>query len=243
MSFPVFRVEWRVALRRRRLLAFNVGIPLLLVAPLALGGAPAYHASAAYAVLFVLFGTFGSAIPLLREADGGPLRRVVLSGFPEPRFVVERVLAGTALDFLQLLPAMAVVLGAGRAGATVWMAAAPAILLALLTANVLGIWIAAVAASVAEGALLAAVVALFLLHGSGVFRTPTPGGVGERIEAILPFRPLHEVFLAGSGGIGPGGAAEILLGMLPAAAAPILFLMASTGLSGRLLERISATVQ
>ena len=239
MSLDVFAVEWRIALRRRRLMAFNVATPVLLVAPLALGGAPAYHASATYAVLFVLFGTFGSTIPLLREADGGPLRRIILSGFPEPRFVVERMMAGTALDLLQLLPAMALVLGAGRAGVTVWTAVVPALFLALLTANLVGLWVAAFAASMAEGALLAAVLSLFLLHGSGVFRTPAPGSLGARIEMILPYRPLHEVFLAGAQGVAPPGGWD----MLPAAAVLVFFLLASTALSSALLERISAALR
>ncbi|MSR22808.1 MAG: ABC transporter permease [Gemmatimonadetes bacterium] len=240
VSLPIWRIEWRIAIRRRRLLAFNVGIPLLLVVPLSFGGAPAYHASSAYTMLFVLFGTFGSAIPLLREGDGGPLRRILLTGFPEPAFVTERVLAGSALDLLQLFPAMALVLGAGRAGTDVWVAAIPALILAFVAANLVGLWVAALARSIAEGALLAAVVSLFLLHGSGVFRTPAPDSWGAILESVLPYRALHETFLAGTGGLTE---APMPAGLLVPAVTTALLFAVTVGCSSKLLERISDPIR
>ena len=148
----MWRLEWRLALRRRRLLLLNTAIPLLLVLPLAAGRAPAYHASAAYAVLFVLFGTFGSAIPLLRDGEDGPLRRVILRGIPERVLLAERILAGAVLDTLEILPALLVVSWLGGAGGPALATLLASVPPALLAANLVGCWVAALARSIAEGA-------------------------------------------------------------------------------------------
>lgn len=235
MTAAIWRLEWRIALRRRRLFFLNCGIPLLLVAPLVLGGAPVFHAAAALAVLFVLFGTFGSAIPLLREGQSGLLRRILLTGASEPRILLERVLASTLVDFVQLIPSLVLVLLAWGASAPVWGTLPPVLLLTLAVANLLGIWIAAAARSLAEGALFAAVVSLFLLHGSGVFRTASPGSAGALLEATLPFGPLHQLLLAAGGSPVPPPFTSVLV---PGGAG--LLLLALTGVAARsLLERIA----
>ncbi len=218
MRAPIAKAEWTLALRRRRLFLLNMGIPLLLVLPLSLGAAPPFHAAAVYAVLFVLFGTMGSAIPLLREGEDGLLRRVILTGYSAPRLLLERTLAGSIVDFLQLFPAAALILAlAPDPGVASILLTLGALAGALLAANLVGIWVAALARSIAEGALFASVVSLFLLHASGVFRTPSPGSWGARIESAAPFRPLHRMLLevvAGTGGAAPTGATIALLVIL-----------------------------
>lgn len=239
MKASIWRLEWTLAFRRRRLFAMNVGIPLLLVAPVALGGAPPFHAAAAYAVLFVLFGTFGSAIPLLRDAEGGLLQRILLAGAAPRSLLLQRVLAGAAQDALQLLPSLSLVLLLGRAGAEVWLLALPLLGGALLAANVVGLGVAAAARSLAEGALFAAVVSLFLLHGSGVFRTAPPGTPASVAESVLPYGPLHRLLLAGAGGAPwPGGAAGALFTTWSAAAALLLLAVFA---AGPLMRRIART--
>ena len=59
---------------------------------------------------------------------------------------------------------------------------------------------AAAARSLAETALFSAVVTLFLLHLSGVFRTPLPQSPWAVIEAFSPFQALHETLLTVSAG-------------------------------------------
>ena len=236
MRLPVWRLEWRLALRRRRLLLLNTAIPLLLVLPLAAAGAPAYHASAAYAVLFVLFGTFGSAIPLLRDGEAGPLRRVILRGVPERALLAERILAAAALDTLEVLPALLVISWFGRSDGPALATLLASLPPALLAANLVGCWVAALARSIAEGALLAALAALFLLHGSGVFRTPAEGSWEARLEALLPFTPFHEALFAVVGGAAPGGGA----GLGPALLATFALLLATLLPARALLERITS---
>lgn len=227
-----WELEWAVALRRLRLFALNVAVPLLLVAPVAWAGAPPAHAAAVYAVLFVLFGTFGAAIPLLRDGEDGILGRLLLTGLPPASLLLGRAAAGAVLDTLQLLPALAVILLAASADAGAAVLAVPALLLALLFANLLGATVAGAAGSVAEGALFAAVAALLLLHGSGTFRTPIPGGAWASVERWLPFRVLHEYLLAVSGGGGPGTLGDTLRPLITLVVAAVVAALSA----GPLLE-------
>jgi hypothetical protein len=234
-----------------------VAIPLLLVLPVALGGAPAFHAAAVYTVLFVLFGTFGAAIPLIRDGETGILRRMVLVGASPRHLLLARGIGGTLLDALQILPSLALILlvGSGQWGggggpggsmgpelgpgpAGLALLAVPVLLGALLTANLVGVWVAALARSLAEGALFAAVLSLFLLHGSGVFRTSTPGSAGAFLEGILPFGPLHRLLLHAAGG--GGGGAESLFPLLPGLGGPLTLLLLTQLAAPALIERISA---
>jgi hypothetical protein len=244
MTGVIARFEWSLAFRRRRLLALNVGVPLLLVVPLALGTAPPYHAAAVYAVLFVLFGTMGSAIPLLREAESGLLRRIIMTGFPPGRYLAERTASQVGVDFLQLLPAVALIVAAAGGGLVDGLQVAGALVLALVAANLVGVWVAAVARSMAEGALFAAVTTLFLLHGSGVFRTPRPGSWGAFLEGVLPFGPLHRELLrvvvgAPAGGMPDGVGWGAWASWLPAVPGAVLLAGASFLLARALVGRVA----
>lgn len=209
MSALVWSLEWSVATRRRRLFALNALIPLLLVGPIAFSSAPAQHAAAVYTVLFTIFATFGSCIPLIRDGETGLLTRFTLAGVPPRSLLAERVLAGATLDAVQLLPSLAVIaLASGNAAR--FGSVAGALVLTLLVANLLGVWAAAIARSVAEGALFAAVSSLLLLHAAGSFRTPAPGTLSEGVERLVPFRLLHESLLAAEGLAPPGAEADLL---------------------------------
>jgi hypothetical protein len=250
MRMPVLEAEWRLALRRRRLFLLNAGIPLLLVLPLALGAAPPAHAAVVYTVLFVLFGTMGSAIPLLKEGEAGLLRRMVLTGYAPSRILLERTLAGTAVDVVQLAPSLVLIAALANAGGGQTLVLFVAVAVALLAANLVGVWVAALARSLAEGALFAAVVSLLLLHGAGVFRTPAPGGWAARMEPLLPFRPLHRTLVevtAGPGfprvthtGLsGSGSWSRLALEWGPGVTTTIAFLLLMALVAHPLAERIS----
>ncbi len=231
MNVLGWSLEWLTTLARRRLLVLNLSIPLLLVLPIAGAGAPSHHAAAVYAVLYALFGTFGAAIPLLRDAERGFIRRIALTRARPAGFLTGRALAGTCIDALQLIPATILVLLLSNGVSPIPLFAA--ILAALLVANLVGVWIAALARSVAEGALFCAVTALLLLHASGTFRTPPPDGIAARIEAIAPFRALHEQWLASLGGTAPSGHTAALL----AGAILLLATMATSRALLRMLAR------
>jgi hypothetical protein len=206
VTAAVWALEWRVAARRRRLAAFSAGVPLVLAAAIALGGAPPVHAAVVYATSFTLFGTFGAAVPWARDAERGFLTRLLLTGVASRALVVQRVIAGGLIDLVELAPAALVIVLAGGAG----LGQATGLFLALagglLAANALGVWVATLADSLAETALLAAVSALVLLHAGGVFRTPTPGSAGAWVEHAVPFHYLHQALRAAKVSALPTGA-------------------------------------
>jgi ABC-2 type transporter len=189
-------LEFGRAMQRRRLFLLNVLIPLAVTVPIAFSGAPAHHAVAVYAVQFILFGTFGAAIPALRDAETGIMSRLRATALAPTPLLLGRSAAGAGLDLIQLMPSVAVILLATHAGPSAWFAVHAVLLASLFIANNVGLWVAAIARSVAEGALFAAVAALLLLHASGVFRTPLPGSIGAAFERVAPFRALHEAILA-----------------------------------------------
>lgn len=191
----VWSLEWRIAFARRRLFLLNVLVPLSLVTAIAFSNAPAVHAAAVYAILFAIHGTFGSAIPLVRDAEAGLVGRIAGAGIPARNILLERAGAGACLDAIQLAPSLGVAAWAAGASWTAVSAAVVALLGGLWVANLLGAVVATLARSIAEAALFAAVSALLLLHVSGVFRTGAPGSLSARLEALAPFRALHESLL------------------------------------------------
>jgi hypothetical protein len=233
---PAWSAEWLVSSRRRRLLALNTVMPLLLVAPIALAGAPAGHAAAVYSVLFVLFGVFGSAIPLVRDGAAGLLTRWQLAGLPARELLTARLAAQTTLDVLQTAPSVALIALASGGGAASVAPVLIALPFTLLIANALGAWTAALARSHAEGALFSSVVALLLLHAAGTFRTPAPGSLGATFERVSPFRLLHEAFLSAVGTTG-----EVTQSWTPALVAGAAFLVVTAAAAGPLVERITRT--
>jgi len=195
----VWALEWRQAARRRRVIALSAGVPLALVLLVGLGGAPAPHAALVYSVLFTFFGTFGAAIPWARDSERGLIHRLELAGLGMPTIAGQRLVASALLDLLELVPsllAIALVYHVGAADAARLFALVG---VGLLTANALGMLVAAVAGSLAETALLAAVSALLLLHAGGVFRTPAPGGALDALQRAVPFHYMHQAILAALG--------------------------------------------
>ncbi len=237
MTVAVLRTEWLSALRRRRLLLFNILIPLTFVATIALSPAPAVHAAAVFTVLFALFGTFGSSIPLIRDGESGLLRRYVLTGVHPGGLLLQRIFAAAALDLVELAPSVLVILTARGSSASQFAMVAPAIILGLLAANALGAITAALAKSVAEGALFSAVSALLLLHWAGTFRSPVPETWQATVEAWNPFRPLHESLLAAAGAGGPELNPALLTAPVVTALAVLLLITVAgrytIGLGGR----------
>jgi hypothetical protein len=184
-------------------------VPVVLVLAISLGGAPEFHAAAVYTVLFTLFGTFGSAIPLVRDAEAGLFGRIIRAGVPPSHFLIERAAGGSAIDALQLLPALTIAT-LGSISLNGWIRAVLVLWSSIWIANLLGNLVAAAARSLAETALFSAVTTLFLLHLSGVFRTPLPQSSWAVVEALSPFQALHETLLTAPA----GSSTELPMGLL-----------------------------
>ncbi|MGH7466871.1 MAG: ABC transporter permease [Longimicrobiales bacterium] len=189
--------EWLVAVRRRRTFALSVLVPAGMIAILVFSAAPTFHASVVATVLFAFFGTFGSAIPIVRDLETGRFSRLLHAGASPGALLSQRVLVSAALDFVQLFCASALILLTHNRSAT------PALLVALfatlLFSNTMGTWIGTLTRSIGEAALLSSVLAMLLLHAAGVFRTPVPGGWGATLQAFSPFAFLHNAIQASFG--------------------------------------------
>lgn len=226
MTGTIWRLTWRVALRRRRLLTWNVLVPVLLLVPVVASGAAAAHRAVVVAVFVVFFGAYGSCIPLIRDGMSGWAEKVLLTGYGGRRWLIERILASTAIDWVQLLPANLVLVALIDAPIGLLPALVGATALALLFANLLGVAVAALVRALGEAALGCAVLSLFALHAAGVFRTPPPGSWWAVAEAWNPLRPLHDVWLDALGAVSAAtpsplfavAALSALLGALAAAA-------------------------
>jgi hypothetical protein len=192
-------LEIRVALAQRRLFMLNTMVPLGLVLPIGIGGAPRVHAAVVFTLIFTFFGVFGQAIPLARDAERGLTARYLLAGVSPHAFFAQRIAAHAALDLAQLAPALLVIAIVYRAAGPDIAALAGAALLALVAANAIGVLIAAAARSIAEAALFASITALFALHAAGVFRSPAPGSFAGNLSSAVPFTRLHEATQAALG--------------------------------------------
>jgi ABC-2 type transport system permease protein len=200
----IAELEIRVALAQRRLFVLNTLVPLALVVPIGIGGAPRVHAAVVFTLIFAFFGVFGQAIPLARDAERGLTARFVLAGVSPHAFFAQRIAAHAGIDFIQLTPALLVIAIVYNATASDIAALAGAALLALVAANAIGILIAAAARSIAEAALFASITALFALHAAGVFRSPAPGSFADQLRSAVPFSRLHQAM---QGAVGSPGAA------------------------------------
>lgn len=199
MSTAIWALEWRQAARRRRVAVLSAAVPLLLVAAVALGRAPAPHAALVYTVLFTFFGTFGAAIPWARDEERGWLHRLTLAGVGMPWLATQRLLAAALIDLIELIPSLVVIAVAYRASAEQAVRLVIAVAGGLVAANALGVLVACLAASLAETALLASVVALLLLHAGGAFRTPEPGSAAATVQQAVPFHYMHQAIRAAVG--------------------------------------------
>ena len=228
MSGAVWRLQWAVALRRRRLLWWNLFVPALLLVPVALSGAATVHKTVVFTLFIAFFGAYGSCIPLIRDGDSGWAEKVLLTGHGARSWLIERLLASTVLDWAQLIPVSLVLvwLASGRLADAAAVLATQA--MALLFANLLGTVVAALVRSLAEAALGCSIACLVALHLAGVFRTPAADTWAGTAARLSPFRPLLEAWRGGAAA-GPGGWLPPLFAL---AVASVLF-VAAAGLLGR----------
>ncbi|MFQ5530702.1 MAG: hypothetical protein ACE5FP_10210, partial [Gemmatimonadota bacterium] len=104
MRLTVWRLTWALAFRRRRLLAWNLLVPIILLVPVVTSAAAGTHRAVVVAVFVTFFGAYGSCIPMIRDGMSGWAEKVWLTGYGGRRWLIERTLASSAIDWVQLLP-------------------------------------------------------------------------------------------------------------------------------------------
>lgn len=234
----IWRLRWRLAFRRRRLLVWNLLVPMVLLVPVVASRAAGSHRAVVVAVFAAFFGAYGSCIPLIRDGMSGWAEKVRLTGYGGRRWLAERTVASTAIDFVELVPVNLVLLGIARAPVSAALPVFGATALALAFANLLGVLVAAGVRALGEAALGCAVISLFALHAAGVFRAPRPGSGWEVIERVSPFRWVHEVWLGviqrGPAALPPHGLDYLGPPLLSLGVLALLMLAAGGALSRRI---------
>jgi len=207
----VWGIEWRMALNDRRHFVLSALVPLAIAAAVATGVAAPRPAAALYVVVFLTFSILGAALPLRWDGERGIVRRVVRGGVPAGRYVILRAGAGATIDLVQLTPALLVVALAGGASPRAVVVALAALALSVWIGGLLGVLAAAVSRSLAETGLVAALAVLLFAHSAGAFEAADAGSLLAWIEALSPFRVLHEAMLDLTVGVTPNGLVAALL--------------------------------
>lgn len=184
------------ASRDRRAFVLKFLLPLLLLAPLALGAVPAPMKAVGFSVAILFIGVFGASVRLIHLRESRMLERMAVLPVPPRGLMAEYVLASAFLDGVQLLIPLALVVGSGGysiSSVTVILLVYPA---ALIGANALGVLVASLSASAAEGHLFAVLSVILVAGLSGV----VPGADAGWSSWLLPFGPFAATLRASADG-------------------------------------------
>jgi ABC-type multidrug transport system permease subunit len=219
--------------QRRRALVIKLVFPLLVAIPLVLSGAPPIYAAMGITMLAAIIGALGSAAVLSRERQSGLSLRYRTLPVTPGRLLIERLGTSAAIDFIQLIPVLAVVAIRHPLGFAWWPAMIIGTAAVLLIGNLLGALASTLTSSPGEVMLFVVIPLLPLLYLSGVF-TPLDQPVLLVISRLLPFGYLHEALL---------GALEGTPNLLPweTLVGAFGFLVGAAGLTGRLGRRVLET--
>jgi len=187
------------ATRSRRALALKFLLPLLLLAPLAVTAVPAAMRAVGFSAAVLFIGVFGSSVRLIHLRDGRMLERMAVLPVSHYRISAEYILAGAFLDGVQLLLPLILLIAVGQyppPAVAVILLVYPA---ALVGANALGVLVASLSASAAEGHLFA----ILSVIGAAVISGFVPSGAGGWSSWLLPFGSFAAVLQTPTGGATP----------------------------------------
>ena len=172
---------------KRFALAIKLLYPMALIVPVAASDIPAQYAAAVIGIVAVMAGTFGAGESLTADLNDGILLRLSLTPLSPRRMVFELLAVNAILDFVQLLPALALVY-VFHPAPLVWVLAATfAVFLTLVTANCIGVFIANFTSSPADVLLYATAILAPLIYLSGFFRNQNPTGLLAALRDLIPF--------------------------------------------------------
>ena len=181
---------------KRFALAIKLLYPMALIVPVAASDIPAQYAAAVIGIVAVMAGTFGAGESLTADLNDGILLRLSLSPLSPHRMVFELLAVNAVLDFVQLLPALALVYVFNPAPLVWVLAATFAVFLTLVTANCIGVFIANFTSSPADVLLYATAILAPLIYLSGFFRNQNPTGLLAALRDLIPFAYTNDALKA-----------------------------------------------
>lgn len=177
--------------------------PLAIIGPVAASGIPPQFAAAIVGIVAIMAGTFGAGESLTNDINDGILVRFSLTPTSPYRIVGEILTVNAVLDFIQLLPALAVVYLIHTPPLAWMLAATFAVFITLVMANAIGILLANFTSSPADVLLYATIILFPLIYVSGFFRNQNPEGALLILRDFVPLAymndALKEVFGVASG--------------------------------------------
>ncbi len=177
---------------KRLALFIKMLYPVAIIGPVAASGIPAQYAAAVVGIVAVMAGTFGAGESLTNDINDGILVRFSLTPTSPYRIVGEILAVNAVLDFIQLLPALAVVYLI-HDPPLIWMFAATfAVFVTLVMANAIGILLANFTSSPADVLLYATIILFPLIYVSGFFRNQSPGGWLAAARDFVPFAYMND---------------------------------------------------
>ena len=181
---------------KRFALAIKLLYPMALIVPVAASDIPAQYAAAVIGIVTVMAGTFGAGESLTADLNDGILLRLSLTPLSPRRMVFELLAVNAVLDFVQLLPALALVYVFNPAPLVWVLAATFAVFLTLVTANCIGVFIANFTSSPADVLLYATAILAPLIYLSGFFRNQNPTGLLAALRDLIPFAYTNDALKA-----------------------------------------------
>src|SRR3712207_5432358 len=181
---------------KRFALLIKMLYPIALMVPVAASDIPAEYAAAVIGIVAVMAGTFGAGESLTADLNDGILLRLSLTPLSPRRMVFELLAVNAVLDFVQLLPALALVYVFNPAPLVWVLAATFADFLTLVTANCIGVFIANFTSSPADVLLYATAILAPLIYLSGFFRKGNPSGVLATLRDFVPFAYANDALKA-----------------------------------------------
>jgi ABC-2 type transport system permease protein len=181
---------------RRFALLIKMLYPVAIIVPVAASGIPAEYAAAVVGIVAVMAGTFGAGESLTIDLNDGILTRVALTPVSPYRVVFEVLAVNAVLDFVQLLPALAIVYVLHPISLVWVLAATFAVFATLVMANCIGIFIANFTSSPADVLLYATAILFPLIYISGFFRNQNPEGILALLRNFVPFAYMNEALKA-----------------------------------------------
>jgi ABC-type multidrug transport system permease subunit len=202
----VLHMELASALASRRTLVVRLGLPLLLGLPLVLADVPAAVRAPGLTMLVLFVSFFGAAVAASRRREAGLAERLRLLPLPPMLVRLDLVLAGAAVDAVQMAAVLALLVAVhGRGmGAADAAALAGTLVATLVALNAAGMALAAVARSNPEVHLLGALAVGIVAMAGGVI--PVPAQLEGIVAATSPMNPVAALAaaLARAAGDGPG---------------------------------------
>ena len=181
---------------KRFALTIKLLYPMALIVPVAASDIPAQYAAAVIGIVTVMAGTFGAGESLTADLNDGILLRLSLTPLSPRRMVFELLAVNAVLDFVQLLPALALVYVFNPAPLVWVLAATFAVFLTLVTANCIGVFIANFTSSPADVLLYATAILAPLIYLSGFFRNQNPTGLLAALRDLIPFAYTNDALKA-----------------------------------------------